>query len=136
MNWIYPAIVAVLWAVIRVTLPNVPIDLDFDTSHGTFFIVMGNYISLARGMAILDLLLAWFSRDNPGAVRVCLSGALCGIFFCVYLVFAYERYLHGRYPKNGGPSMSNYTPTKYATTLTLGLATVVFTVMGIVMVLA
>jgi|SRR6185437_15317505 len=135
MNWIFPATIAVLWIAVRITLPNLPVDLDFDANHGTFFVLLNQYVGMTKCMVALDLVLAWYGRQNPMADHCCLAGAIAGILFCVWTTAAYERYLHARYPRNGSMSTCNYTPSKYATTLALGAGTLMFTIMGIVVVL-
>jgi hypothetical protein len=136
MAFYIPAIVLMmLWVGIRISLPSLPIEMDFDTNHGTFFLLFDKYTMLARGMVIVDLLLAYLRPSSPAA-HICLAGGVTGFLFCLWLLRSYECYVHGRYPKNNGPSVSNYTPNRYATTMALGYATVIFTVMGVVMVLA
>jgi hypothetical protein len=137
MNLYSAAAIAVglLWVAIRMTLPNVKFEFDFDNNHGTFFLFLDKYLWLVRSMIAVDLILAYL-RSNLPASRLCLAGAVAGTLFSVWLLTQYELYVHSRYPRNNGPSSSNYTPNKRATTMALGYATVVFTVVGVVAVLA
>jgi hypothetical protein len=112
-------VVVLLWVGVRITLPSVNFEFDFDQNHGTFFLLMEKYLWTVRGMVAVDLVLAYL-RPHTQASQVCLCGGIAGILFCVWLLVCYEGYLGARYPRNNGPSKSNYTPGKYATTLALG----------------
>lgn len=139
-NLIFPGTLILLWVAIRVTLPSVNVDLDFDNAHATFTILLDKYLVIARGLVALDVVLSFLAayRQSEMPAHCCLAGAVCGILFCVWLTSQYEMYLQVRYPRfNGGQlGPSNYSAGKRAVTLALGWGMVLFSVVGLVAVLA
>lgn len=139
-NLIFPGTMILLLVAIRVTLPSVNVDLDFDNAHATFTILLDKYLLIARGLIALDVVLSFLaaSRQESMPAHCCLAGAVCGILFCVWLTSQYEIYLQNRYPRFNGGSLgpSVYTAGKRAVTLALGWGMVLFTVIGLVVVLA
>lgn len=140
-NLIFPGTLILLWVAIRVTLPSVNVDLDFDNAHATFTFLLDKYLLIARGLIAVDIVLSLLPMSrtaSPMPAHCLAAGAVCGILFCVWLTSQYEMYLQVRYPRfNGGQlGPSNYTASKRATTLALGWGMVLFTVIGLVVVLA
>lgn len=138
-NLIFPGTLILLWVAIRVTLPSVNVDLDFDNAHATFVILLDKYLWISRGLIALDVVLSFLAtyRQTPLPAHCCLAGAVSGILFCVWLTSQYEMYLQVRYPRfTGALGPSVYTASKRAVTLALGWGMVLFTVIGLVVVLA
>ena len=138
---IFPAMLVLLWTGIRVTLPAVNVDLDFDNAHATFCILLDKYLAIAKGLVFVDILLALLPSSRAVSempAHCCLAGAVCGILFCVWLTSIYEIYLQVRYPRFNGNQLgpSNYSASKRAVTLALGWGMVLFSVIGLVVVLA
>jgi hypothetical protein len=137
---IFPGTLILLWVAIRVMLPSVAFDFDFDNAHATFVILLDKYLWIARGLVMLDVLLALLpaSRvvsDMPS--HCCLAGAVSGILFCVWMITQYEVYVANRYPRGASHlGQSTYTASKRAVTLALGWGMVLFTVVGLLAVLA
>jgi hypothetical protein len=125
----------VLWAFFRVSLSNTMFEFDFDAAHATFSLMLGHFVSIARllmavgfGMALASK----YTHASSDVIWVCLAGAIYGLLFNVYLCLRYESYLAVRYPHNGMPGQSNYTVSRYATTLALGWSAVILTLMGVI----
>lgn len=140
LDLIFPGTLLLLWGAIRLTLPSVVFDFDFDNAHATFVILLDKYLWIARGMVMLDVLLALLPSARVVAnipAHCCVAGAVSGILFCVWITSQYEVYVQNRYPRGPGPlGPSVYTASKRAVTLALGWGMVLFTVVGLVVVLA
>lgn len=133
---IFIAIPAIIWGLYRVSLPNLPIEFDFDANHGTFFLLLDRYVGLARTMLAVDLLGAAAGKhmNMPlGVIVTLLAGGFYAFAFNVYIVSRYEVYLHHRYLRNGQPGVSVYSLSQYAMTRALGFSAAIFTVCGIAM---
>ena len=132
---IFIAIPALIWIVLRLTLPNQRWEWDWDTAASTFTLLLGHYLRLAQGMVVADVLLAFAgARLNlPMAAVYCsLAGAVYGLLFLVWILVRYEGYVHQRYRRDGSAGFSLYTTAQYAMTRTLGYSTVLFTMAGLV----
>ena len=140
LDLIFPGTLILLWVAIRVTLPSVAFEFDFDNTHGTFAILLPYYLSIARGLVAVNLLLALLPElraNSPIPMHCCVAGAVTGILFCVWILTTYEGYLQIRYPRfTGSLGPSNYSASKRAVTLALGWGMVLFTIIGLVVVLA
>jgi hypothetical protein len=125
----------VLWAYFRVSLPNTTFEFDFDTAHATFSLMIDRFIGIARTIMAVGFgmaLASKYTHASSDVVICCLAGAIYGFLFNVYLVCRYETYLHLRYPRNGMPGQSNYTVSRYATTLALGWSAMFLTLVGVI----
>lgn len=133
MEWIFLALPASIWLVLRLVLTNQARDMDFDTGHGTFAIFLGTYIKFVGAMVAVSLgmaLLARWQHEPDGIVFACLAGALYAFLFALHLTVRYEYFLHIRYPRNGSIGPSPYSVNQYALTHALGWSAVIFVVIG------
>jgi hypothetical protein len=132
---VFSVVPVLIWAYYRLTTPSQPVEFDFDVQHSTFTLLLAHYQVIARWMASADILLALvgvFSKGDVRPIRCAVAGAVFSLVFSVYLLAKYETYVHHRYPRAGGPGVSNYSVSAYALTRALGLSAVVFTVMAVV----
>lgn len=139
MFWIFIAIPASIWCILRLTLPNQRWEFDFDTTHATFILLIDRYQKVAGWMIATSLVAAGYGRWSGSAeagVQCCLEAALFAFCFLVYMLTRYEAYLHAKYRQDGRIGDSPYTTSQYALTRTLGYSAVIFLLMGIVMVMA
>ncbi len=140
IDLIFPGMLLLLWAGVRITLPDVQYDLDFDQAHATFMLLLDKYLWVTRTMVVIDFLLALLPSSRLVSnmpVHCCIAGMVCGILFSVWILSQYEVYLHVRYPRGSGPlGPSTYSAGKRAVTMALGWGTVLFTIIGLVVALA
>jgi hypothetical protein len=132
---IFIAIPALIWTILRLTLPNQRWEWDWSQAESTFTLLLGHYMRLVQGMVIADVLLAFADArlEVPFAAEsCCLAGAIYGLLFLVWLLTHYEYYVHQRYRRDGSAGFSPYTTAQYAMTRTLGYSTVLFTIAGLV----
>lgn len=134
MDWIFILLPCLIWLVLRLTLPNHVWDMDFDTGHGTFAIMLGTYLKFVGLMVVAGLgmaLLGRWQHEPDGVVAACLAGALYAFLFALHTTIRYELYLHSRYPRTGLIGTSPYTTAQYAMTHALAWSAVAFTIYGV-----
>lgn len=126
---------AMLFLVLRMVMPNVRYEFDFDQSHATFVIIYDRLAKIGWMIFGFGLVGAFAFQRFIGvgeASVTLLAAALFALMSNAWSLVAYEGYLHERYPRSGAPGVSNYTVTKYAVTITLGTTMVVFFIVGVI----
>jgi hypothetical protein len=133
-----PLLVPLLWGLLRLVTPSVAYDLDFDTGHGTFLMLYQQYARCLWAIFWTGLLGAVADQGAVGhgdAPAVLLGSAVHALVTNLWLLLSYERYLQGRYPRDGSLGPSNYTANRYALTLALAAGTVGLFVTGLALAL-
>lgn len=115
-----------LWCIIRLSLPSARVEMDFDQTHGTFLLLYQNYARIAEGIFLAGLVV--FIKDGSNRIGLAfLTSAVYSLLFRVWLLNAYESYMHTKYPKGTSPNYTgptNYGPGKYAATLALAASSI------------
>ncbi len=109
-------------------------DLDFMGQRTSFLLLLDRYSGLFLNVQWLSAaaagVLLW-RGDRYGAAL--FAGALLySLLFRGYLLWAYEQYLHRKYTHDGIVPLPPYPTERYALTLTLGISTFIFFVLGVV----
>jgi len=134
MGWIFLALPAAIWLVLRLILPNHDWEMDFDTGHGTFAIMLGTYLKFVGVMVVAGLgaaLLGRWQHEADGIVAACLAGVLYAFLFALHTSVRYEHYLQTRYPRSGLLGPSPYSTSQYALTHALAWSAVTFIIYGV-----
>lgn len=137
MFWIFIALPAAIWCILRLILPNQRWEFDFDVTHATFFLLIDRYQKVAGWMIAVAFATACYGRwrgTPESGVQCCLEAAFYAFAFIVYTLTRYENYLQTVYRRDGRIGESPYTTSQYALTRTLGYSAVIFLLMGVAMV--
>ena len=123
------------WAVLRIAMKDGPYEMDFDTSHGTFIVLMVNYQKVfyaVFGTGLIGAFLSWNAAHADAAILLLLAAGYALLFNFLVVLF-YEGYLHSRYPRNGSAGTSTYSLSRYAVIQSLGASALVMLFAGAVM---
>lgn len=136
MIWFVAFVPCCLFAAFRAGLPNQMWDFDWGSAEATFTLMLNRYEKIARGMAALAvalLIAAVFSHEKMGVgTKAAFAGAaLYSSLFSGWLGWAYESYLHARYPRVGARGPSNYSTTKLSVTYALAASAVMLLAVGL-----
>lgn len=125
-----------IFAVCRVSMPNVKFEFDFDVTHGTWFLIHDRYAKIGWmifGFGVVGAFAyqRFIGGGNPPVTL--LAAAIYALLFNAWMIVCYENYLGSRYPKSGAVGISSYTVTKYSVTYALGVSAIVLFVCGLAM---
>jgi len=131
---------AIIWLILRLTMPPGPYEMDQGGRQGTFFPILILYSVAAYAIAIFSAVLAyvgWTHRAGVGVVLL-LTAAVDAIIFCFWLVWCFEMYMQQRYPVGNQAlaakiGVSTYTLGRYALTLALGFSALALFLAGVVL---
>lgn len=129
------ALPVILWALTMGFIPSgMMFEMDWGLSHPGSFSYLHSYyyriFSIIFWVGMLMSLGVAFVIHGEPAGMLALS-AVYAFVFNAWLTYCYEGYLHSKYPKNvprqvpegvGYVGPSNYTPVKYALTLSLAFS--------------
>lgn len=118
----------ILWLILRFAMPPGPYNMD-PCGKGTFFPHLILYSVFAYAQVILGVFGAtWaFSEGAEIQAGLLLLAGTYALLFAGLLAFFYERWMHA---VTTPPGKSNYTLSKYAAVLSLGISSVLLLIGG------
>lgn len=126
----------VLWGVLRLILPSGPREMDQNAHKGSFFALLILYSVFFYAIVAISSVLM-LHIHGPASVSL-MFAMIYALLFNGWTTYAYEGYLHVRYPRGlPGPMSqpqlgpSTYTVGRYALTLTLAVSSFLLFVVGV-----
>jgi hypothetical protein len=115
------ALPALIWIALRLLLPSGPYSVDQGQHKGSFFPLLIMYSVWSYIVAMVSIFGAVFCHDNGmlWSAGVFVAAAVEALLFSGLLVFFYEGYMHSM-----AAGKSNYTVSKYALILSLGISSI------------
>jgi len=126
-----------LWGMLRLLLPSGPREMDQNAHKGSFFALLILYSLFFYVIVAISCVL--MLRVHGQASLVLMFAMIYALLFNGWTTYAYEGYLHVRYPRGIVPNQllqpqlgpSTYTVGRYALTLTLAVSSFLLFVVGV-----